>query len=130
MEKPVNGFGFKIYIPAGIYLLKGSNRNTRTRCDIFSKLRIKTPEPRHWRGSGVFILYILYFQHISHLVLVFLSLTLNICLLAGISINPLCISLGARLALGFRKSSFEVQLQKNCFSKQIFAGCFSKIQLY
>ena len=31
-------------IPAGIYLLKVNNRNTRTRCEICSKLTIKTPE--------------------------------------------------------------------------------------
>ena len=33
--------------PAGIYLLKVNNRNTRTRCEIRSKLTIKTPERRH-----------------------------------------------------------------------------------
>ena len=31
---------------AGIYLLKNNNRNTRTRCEISSKLTIKTPERR------------------------------------------------------------------------------------
>ena len=34
-------------LPAGIYLLKVNNRNTRTRCVICSKLTIKTPERRH-----------------------------------------------------------------------------------
>ena len=33
-----------LYIPAGIYLLKVNNRSTRTRCEICSKLTIKTPE--------------------------------------------------------------------------------------
>ena len=33
--------------PVGIYLLKVNNRNTRTRCEICSKLTIKTPERRH-----------------------------------------------------------------------------------
>ena len=33
-------------IPVGIYLVKVNNRNTRTRCEICSKLTIKTPEPR------------------------------------------------------------------------------------
>ena len=28
----------------GIYLSKVNNRNTRTRCEIYSKLTIKTPE--------------------------------------------------------------------------------------
>ena len=30
--------------PAGIYLFKVNNRNTRARCEIYSKLTIKTPE--------------------------------------------------------------------------------------
>ena len=30
--------------PAGIYLFKVNNRNTGTRCEICSKLTIKTPE--------------------------------------------------------------------------------------
>ena len=40
----------RIY-PAGIYLLKVNNRNTRTRFEICSKLTIKTPERRHWVGN-------------------------------------------------------------------------------
>ena len=32
--------------PANIYLFKVNNRNTRTRCEICSKLTIKTPERR------------------------------------------------------------------------------------
>ena len=59
-----------IEIPAGIYLLKVNYRKTRTRCEICSKLTIKLPERRHC--SGVFIVN---FEHISHLVLVFLLLT-------------------------------------------------------
>ena len=38
------------------------------------KLIIKTPEWRQWHRSGVFIVN---FEHISHLALVFLLLTLN-----------------------------------------------------
>ena len=34
-------------IPARIYLLTVINRNNRTRCEICSKLTIKTPERRH-----------------------------------------------------------------------------------
>ena len=74
---PINGNSFQRkpnLIPAGIYLLKVNNRNTRTRCEICSKLTINTPERRHWRRSGFFIVN---FEHISHLVLVFLLLTLN-----------------------------------------------------
>ena len=47
-------------IPGGIYLLKVNNGNTRTRCEIFSKLMIKTPE-----------------RHAIGIVLVFLLLTLK-----------------------------------------------------
>ena len=59
--------------PAAIYLLKVSIRNTRTRCEICSKLTIKIP--------GIFIVN---FEDISHLVLVFLLLTLNMILPAGL----------------------------------------------
>ena len=38
----------KTFIPASIYLHKVNNRNTRKRCEICSKLTIKTPERRHW----------------------------------------------------------------------------------
>ena len=41
-------FGF----PADIYLFKVKNGNTRKRCEIYSKLTIKTPERRLF---GVFI---------------------------------------------------------------------------
>ena len=34
------------HIPAGNYMFKVNNRNTRTRCEICSKLTIKTPERR------------------------------------------------------------------------------------
>ena len=67
----------RIYIkslPAGIYLLKINNRNTRIRGEICSKLTIKTPEWRQWRYYGVFIVN---FEHISHFALFFMLLTLN-----------------------------------------------------
>ena len=32
---------------ANIYLFKVNNRNTRERCEVCSKLTIKTPERRH-----------------------------------------------------------------------------------
>ena len=46
-----------------------------------SKLTIKNPEQRHWRRSGVFILN---FEYISHLVLLFLLITLNMYLPVGL----------------------------------------------
>ena len=36
---------FLSIIPAGNYAFKVNNRNTKTRCEICSKLTIKTPEP-------------------------------------------------------------------------------------
>ena len=35
--------------PAGNYMFKVNNKNTRTRFEICSKLIIKTPERCHWR---------------------------------------------------------------------------------
>ena len=61
--------------PAGNYMFKVKNRNTRIRCEICSKLTIKTPERRQWCRFGVFTVN---FEHISHLILVFLLLTLSI----------------------------------------------------
>ena len=55
-------------------MFKVNNRNTRKRCELCSKLTIKTPELRHWRRFGVFIVN---FEHISHLFLGFLLLTLR-----------------------------------------------------
>ena len=59
--------------PPGNYWFKVNNRNTRT-CEICSKLTIKTLERQQWRRSGVFVVK---FEHIPHLVLVFLLLTLS-----------------------------------------------------
>ena len=65
---------YLILNPAGNYMLKVNNRDTRKICEICSKLTIKTPERCHCRCSGVFIVNL---EHISHLVLVFLLLTLS-----------------------------------------------------
>ena len=62
--------------PTGIYLLKVNNRNTRTRCEICSKLTIKTPARRNLRRSVVSIVN---FEHMPYLALVLLLLTLNMC---------------------------------------------------
>ena len=40
--------------PANIYLLKVSSRNSRKRCELCSKLTIKTPEPRQLRSIDDF----------------------------------------------------------------------------
>ena len=91
---PINLSSFS----AGMYLLKVNNRNTRIRFEIFSKLTIKTPEQRPsmpkcdfnkvalqlyryhisaWVGGRRSAVFIVNFEHISHLVLVFVLLTLN-----------------------------------------------------
>ena len=48
-------------------ILSGNNRNIRERCEIYSKLTIKTPGRRQWRCFSVFIVN---FEYILHLVLV------------------------------------------------------------
>ena len=61
--------------PAGIYLLKVNIRNINTRCEICSQLTIKTPEQRQRCCSGVLSDN---FEHVSHLVLLFLFLLLTL----------------------------------------------------
>ena len=71
--------------PASNYMFKVNNRNTRTRYEICSVLTIRMPIRiirRYWRRSSVFIVN---FEHISHLVLVSLLLTLSRQMLAGSS---------------------------------------------
>ena len=70
MSKPIPMVPINGYNRAGTYLLKFNSRNTKKRCEKCSKLTMKTPD----RRSGVFIVN---FEHISRLVLVFLLLTLK-----------------------------------------------------
>ena len=57
--------------PAGNCMFEDNNRNTRTTCEICSKLTKKTSERRHFDG------FVVNFEHISHLILVFLLLILS-----------------------------------------------------
>ena len=89
MHKILRSYSRKLLLcvnhaPAGIYLLKVNNRNTRTRCEICSKLTLMTPERHQWRRSGVFIVN---FEHISHLAVMFLLKTLNMFLTAGVRVH-------------------------------------------
>ena len=68
-------------ILGNIYLFKVNNRNTRKRCEMCSKLTIKTPERHQLHRSGVFFIN---FEHISHLFQVFLLMTLNKWMFADI----------------------------------------------
>ena len=70
----------QIVFKAGNCMLQVININTRARCEICSKLTINTPERRQWRRFSVFIVN---FEHVSHLVLVFLLLTLSKQMPAG-----------------------------------------------
>ena len=74
LGKNLSIFICKYRYPSKIYVVKVNNRNTRKKCEICSKLTIKTSELRQWCRSGVFIVNV---EHISHLFLVFLLLTLN-----------------------------------------------------
>ena len=71
--------------PVNIYLFKVNNRNTRKRCEICPNLAIKTPEQRQWRRSGVFIVN---FEHIFHLFLVFLLLLCRFLLICNFENCP------------------------------------------
>ena len=62
------------YHPLRKCLFKANNRITRKKSEICSELTIKSPERRLWRRSGVFIVN---FEHLSNLFLMFLLLTLN-----------------------------------------------------
>ena len=46
---------FQTFISEGNYMFKVNCRNTRTRCEMCSKLTIKTPERLQWHHSDVFI---------------------------------------------------------------------------
>ena len=75
IRKPYFVFrGMERDYPTNNYLLKVNNRNTRKRCEICWKLTIKTPQRHQRRRSDVFIIN---FEHILYLFLVFLLLTLN-----------------------------------------------------
>ena len=55
--------------------------DTKIGCETYSELKMKTPEWTQWHRPDVFIIN---FEHISHLVLVLLFLTLSMYLFAGL----------------------------------------------
>ena len=67
-------------IPAGIYFFKINNGNTRTLCEICSKLTIKTPKQRYWGRSVAFLVN---FEQNLGIALLFLWSTLNKYMPAG-----------------------------------------------
>ena len=46
---------FSTFFPAGIYFFKVGNGNTRTMWNLFKVNNKDTPDRRHWRRSGVFV---------------------------------------------------------------------------
>ena len=68
------GEGSQLLVSQTFYLFKVSNRNIRKRCEICSKLTIKTREQYYWLHYFVFIVN---FEYILHFFLVFLLLNLN-----------------------------------------------------
>ena len=67
------GLAIGLHVP-GNEVFKVNIKNNRERCEICSKLTIKTLEQTQWRHSGVFTVT---FELIPHLALVFLLLTLS-----------------------------------------------------
>ena len=96
----------RLYSQAGNYLFKVNDGNSRVRCKLCSKLT-KTQERRQWRASGVFIVN---FEHISHLILVFLLLILSFNFHlrnAGWERSSLALSLGYRRRIVGKEIDFE-----------------------
>ena len=84
MQKQFQVGEFISNFPANINLFRVNNRNSRKRCEICSKLKIKTLERRQSRRSGAFIVNS---EHISHHFLLFLLLALNRYMLAGCNVK-------------------------------------------
>ena len=68
------------------YLFKVNNRNTEGMCEIYSKVTIKTPEKRNLLRP---VAYILNFEVILHIVLVFPLLTLSKQIPHGFALHAL-----------------------------------------
>ena len=62
-----------------------STIKTLSRCDICLKITMKTPEWCHWRCSGIFLVN---FEHISHLFLVSLQMFASVVWLVPIHFLP------------------------------------------
>ena len=106
-------------------MFKVNNRNTRTRCEICSKLTIKTPERRQWRRSGFFIVN---FEHILLLVLVFLLLTLSRCFRTALLQNTFKeLFLYFLLLKSFLVFSLDYKRCKTRVFLSIILQCFPKI---
>ena len=76
---------WNLYSVTGDLAIFNSSRfaflDTKIRCETYSELKMKTPEWTQWHRPDVFIIN---FEHISHLVLVLHFLTLSMYLFAGL----------------------------------------------
>ena len=68
-------------VRVSIFFFKATNRNTGKRCKKLATTTTKKTEQRQWGHSGVFIVN---FEHISCLFLLFLLVTLNKLILAEV----------------------------------------------
>ena len=68
------------YFPINIYLFTVTNRNTRKRCEICSKITTNTREQRHCHRSVVLMFHIGYFQQCQLGYLYILDAALDISL--------------------------------------------------
>ena len=103
--------------PSNICLFKVNNRNTRKKCEIFSKLTIKTPEQLHWRRSGVLISNN---EHISHLFLAFLLLNLNKKMLTRFVL--LLFSIKEQISIRFSPTGNNRFIKKNLYGPFLWVG--------
>lgn len=67
-------FDMIAFFPQSVCLFRFSNGCTRVMCVIFSKLTLMTPEQCQWPRCGIFLVN---FEKILHLVLIFPLLTLS-----------------------------------------------------
>ena len=107
---------FREYIQVNTYLFKVDNRTSRKRREVSSKLIIKIPERRQWRRFGVFIVN---FEHISHLILAFLDF------LFLIGCNQECLFLcefAQNQKLKSTKISSEYKIKKSAFKSFMTEG--------
>ena len=102
--------------PTNNHLFIVDNNYTRKRCKTCSKLIIKTPE---WRST----VFVVDFEHIPHLFLVFLLLILNKLVFAGshpINLKTLKLLTAATINRGTRISMKWQLIKKDSYPKQLF----------
>ena len=81
-DQYLNNWSMKGSNPENKYMLKAHNNNIRKRCETWERL-----ERHHWCNFSIFVVN---FEHVLHLILVYLLLNLNKQMLPG---NPRCGSL-------------------------------------